>query len=161
MYIKHTIMKTTKLIFSFLLTYVLLCSSISYAQKSADEIKKLIETQNFVFKATEANPLRGGSRQLSLGYDLTITKGSVIAFLPFYGRARAATMNPADGGIKFTSTNFDYKSEAGKRGMRITIKPNDASGVQQLFLNIYDNGTATLDVMNTGRDNISFRGYIQ
>lgn len=137
-------------------------SSVLFAQqKTADEIKKLLESQNFVFKAEEANPARGGSKQLSAGYDLTITKSSIIAYLPFYGRAQTAPIDGADAGIKFSSYNYDYKTEPGKKSWDITINPTDVANVKRLYLRIFTNGTATLDVMNTTRDNISFSGYIQ
>lgn len=131
------------------------------AQKTGTEVMDLVKSQQFVFKAQEVNPLRGGTRQLSPGYDLTVSKNSVVAFLPYFGRAQAAVTNPSDGGIKFTSTNFSYKLDDGKKSWLITIQPNDASGVQRLMLTVFNNGTASLDIMSTGRDNISFSGYIQ
>jgi hypothetical protein len=130
-------------------------------QKSREEVRQLVESQNFVFKAETANPVRGGSRQLSSGYDLTVSKNSVIAYLPFFGRAQTIPIGTEEGGIKFTSSSFDYSPVSNKSSWQITIKTNDVTHVQQLFLTIYDNGTATLDVMNLHRDNISFRGYIQ
>jgi hypothetical protein len=152
-------MKTCKFALLFLLIN-LLGGSVLYAQqKTADEVKKMVESQNFVFKAETANPVRGGIKQLSPGYDLTITGSSVVSYLPFFGRAQTIPIDN-DGGIKFTSTNFEYKSVPGRKGWQITIKTKDVSHVQQLYLIIYDNGNATLDVMNIHRDNISFRGYI-
>lgn len=155
-------MKNIKIFFSFLMLTLFSSSSVLFAQqKTADEIRKLVQSQNFVFKAEEANPARGGSKQLSAGYDLTITKNSIISYLPFFGRAQTATLDPADAGIKFTSFRFDYKTETGKKSWQIIIRPNDVSNVHEMYLNVYKNGTATLDVMNTSRDNISFSGYIQ
>jgi len=154
-------MKTIKYSFILVLVTLLGVSSVSYAQqKTADEVKKMVESKSFVFKAETANPVSGGVRQLSPGYDLTITNSSVISYLPFFGRAETIPIGTEDGGIKFTSTGFDYKSASDSKSWQITIKPKDVSHVQQLFLTIYDNGNATLDVMNIHRDNISFRGYI-
>lgn len=131
------------------------------AQKTGTDIKTMIESKSFVFTAQTARPLRGGIQQLTGGYELTITPGSIIAYLPFYGRAQTLPIGSTDGGIKFTSTSFQYEPIAGKKGWSITIKPNDVSNVRQLFLTIYDNGSATLDVMNINRDDISFSGYIR
>ncbi|MBK6635952.1 MAG: DUF4251 domain-containing protein [Chitinophagaceae bacterium] len=48
-----------------------------------------------------------------------------------------------------------------RKGWLITIIIKDVSNVQQLYLTVYDNGKAGLDVMNIHRDDISFRGYIK
>jgi hypothetical protein len=96
--------------------YFLLCILVNLScslpvsnaqQKSAEEIKIIVESQNFVFNAEVANPARGGTRQLSAGYDLTITKSNVVAYLPFFGRAQTIPVDAAGGGIRFTSTDFD------------------------------------------------------
>jgi len=145
-----------------ILCMALLCGSSIYAQqKSADEIRQMIESRSFVFKAEVANPARGGSEQLSSGYDVTVTKNSVVSYLPFFGRAQTIPIGAAEGGIKFTSASFDYKTVYNGKVWNVTIKPSDVSHVQQLYLSVYDNGTAVLEVMNINRDNISFRGYIQ
>ncbi|MBK7559587.1 MAG: DUF4251 domain-containing protein [Chitinophagaceae bacterium] len=136
--------------------------SLSYAQqKTADEVKMIVESQNFVFNAEVANPARGGTRQLSAGYDLTVTKSKIVAYLPFFGRAQTLPVDAAGGGIRFTSTNFEYKVVPNRKGWLITITIKDVSNVQQLYLTVYDNGKAGLDVMNIHRDDISFRGYIK
>jgi hypothetical protein len=131
------------------------------AQKTADEIKTMVESKSFVFKAETARPMRGGNQQLSAGYDVTITPNSIKAYLPFYGRAQTIPIGSTDGGIKFNSTNFQYEALPKKQGWRVTIKTIDVSNVKQLYLTIYDNGNATLDVMNINRDDISFNGYIR
>jgi hypothetical protein len=150
--------------------YFLLCILVNLScslpvsnaqQKSAEEIKIIVESQNFVFNAEVANPARGGTRQLSAGYDLTITKSNVVAYLPFFGRAQTIPVDAAGGGIRFTSTDFDYKVVSTRKGWLVTITIKDVSSVQQLYLTVYNNGRAVLDVMNIHRDDISFRGFIK
>lgn len=121
----------------------------------------MVESKSFVFTAETARPMRGGNQQLSGGYDLTVNPGSIVAYLPYYGRAQTIPIDASDGGVKFSSTNFQYEAVAGKKGWKITIKTNDVSHVRQLYLTIYDNGKATLDVMNINRDDISYNGYIK
>jgi hypothetical protein len=136
-------------------------SVINAQEKKADEIKRIVESQNYVFVPQMANPQIGSSRQLTPDYDLTIAKDTVISFLPYFGRAYVAPVNPSEGGIKFTSTKFDYKPSNDGKSWKITIKPKDAPEVQQLYLDIFDNGNATLQVISTNRQNISFTGYIK
>jgi hypothetical protein len=124
-------------------------------------IKEWVESQNYVFQAQIAMPSGGRSRQLTTDYDLTVTQGSVISYLPYFGRAYSAPIDPSQGGIQFTSKDFVYTAAPGKKGgWDIVIKPKDASGVQQLSLNISDQGYANLQVISTNRQPISFSGIV-
>ncbi|QEC74471.1 DUF4251 domain-containing protein [Mucilaginibacter ginsenosidivorax] len=133
------------------------------------EVKQLIESQNFVFDANYVNPSRGAGRALtSSDYDLTITKDTIIAYLPYFGRAYVApSYGSTEGGIKFTNTHFTYALKAGKKdGWNITIKPTnknigDSRDVQSLYLTVSSDGYASLQVISTNRDAISFNGTIQ
>jgi hypothetical protein len=101
-------------------------------------------------------------RQLTSLYDITISKDSVLSYLPYFGRAYRAPYNPDEVGLKFTSTKFDYtKTPNKKEGWDILIKPKDNTEVQQLSFTIFDNGSASLQVLSANRDPISFQGYIR
>jgi hypothetical protein len=168
-------MKTLmKLLFVF--AVILGGLNIAHAQNSKKErkaakvaaIKKMIDDVNYVFVANIANPQRGGTRQLTSDYDLRVVKDSIIAFLPYFGRAYLAPSPDAtEGGIKFTSTNFNYSAKQSKNGSwDIYIKPKDNNisdwrDVQQLRLNISPDGYASLQVISSNRDPISFDGYIE
>ncbi|MDB5116804.1 MAG: hypothetical protein JWQ79_2296 [Mucilaginibacter sp.] len=136
------------------------------AAKSA-EIAKLINSRNYIFRADRATPLRGGNKQLTSEYDVTISKDKIVIYLPYYGRAYSAPMDATDGGIKLTSTHFDYKAEQGKKGdWSITIKPKEknlsgSKDVQLLRLSSSADGYASLQVTCLNRDAISFSGYIE
>ncbi|MFI5136803.1 MAG: DUF4251 domain-containing protein [Sphingobacteriales bacterium] len=133
----------------------------------AAAIKKMVDSVNFVFEANTAIPQTGGTRQLTSEYDLKVVKDTIIAFLPYFGRAYLAP-NPGEteGGIKFTSTNFIYQAKQKKNGSwDIFIKPKDNNisdwrDVQQLRLSISTDGYATLQVTSSNRDPISFYGTI-
>lgn len=104
-------------------------------------------------------PATGGARQLTSEYDLTVNSDSVIAYLPYFGRAYSATPGRTNDGINFTSTKFTYNITEGKKGgWMIEIKPKDAGDVQQLNLNLSKNGYGTLLVNNQNRQSISFTG---
>jgi hypothetical protein len=137
------------------------------AAKAAD-VKKMVDDVNFVFKANYANPQAGGSRALTSDYDLKVVKDSVIAYLPYFGRAYVAPPpGTTEGGIKFTSTNFKYDAKQGKKGgWQIVIKPKDHDitnwrDVQQLILNISTSGYASLQVLSSNRSPISFDGELE
>ena len=146
------------------------------AQTDSAKTRQLVEAQNFIFNARSAMPMSSndinrimsrlpgntGSNINLTGsnYDLQITKDSVVAYLPYYGRAFTATLNPDDAGTKFKSKNFKYTSVKKKRNWVITIDPKDVKDSQRMTLFISENGYATLTVNNTNRQSISYNGTI-
>lgn len=128
-------------------------------EKGAAEIQQMIDTKNFIFKAETANPQSGRTRQLTQEYDLTVSGDKIICFLPYYGRAYNAPVS-SEGGIKFTSIDFSFEIKNVKKGWEITMKPNDVTDVHQMYLTVFTNGRATLEVTSNNRQNISFNGHV-
>jgi hypothetical protein len=124
-----------------------------------DPVKNAIESKHYIFKARTVMPATGGTRQLTSQYDLTVNDDSVVAYLPYFGRAYSATPGKTNDGINFTSTDFTYNVSPGKKGgWMIEIKPKDAGDVQQLNLNLSSTGYGTLHVNSQNRQSISFTG---
>jgi len=140
------------------------CSVGAQAPKGdkKNAVKSMVDSKDYVFKADYVIPMRGTSRSLTSDYDLAVSKDTVKAYLPFFGRAYTAPMDPTQGGIKFTSTDFDYQTKEKKKGgWQVTIEPKDAADVRQLMLDISENGYASLRVTSNNREAISFNGYIK
>ncbi len=139
----------------------------SKKQDKAAKIKAMVEAQNYVFEANYVSPMRGTAKSLTYGYDLVVSKDTVKAYLPYFGRVTIAPADPSDGGVKFTSTHFDYKSTLNKKGsyeIVITPKENNMQGskdVRYLRLTIGSSGYATLQVTSNNRDPISYNGTIE
>lgn len=129
------------------------------AEKAA-AVKAMIGAQQYIFKPQTANPMRGRTIQLTTEYTVKVSKDTITADLPYFGRAFTAPMDPSKGGIQFSSTQFEYTLENARRGWQVTIKPKDVGDVQQFFFNIFSNGSATLQVTSTNRTPISFNGYV-
>lgn len=169
-------MKTIKNMLAF--AALLVISMQVNAQTDKETTIRVVNAQNFIFNATSAMPMAnmdvnnilskmpggngGGLIQLTGSqYQLTVAKDSVEAYLPYYGRAYTATMNPDDSGIKFKSKDFKYKATQKKKGSwLITINPKDTKDTQSMTLNVSENGYATLNVNSNNRQSISFNGYI-
>ena len=164
-------MKTlVKILFAFLIAVTAINPVSAQSQKAitqakkAAEIKELIESKNYVFLATYMYPNGGGSRYLTSPYDLTVKPDTVEAFLPYFGVAYsgAGYNSTEDNGIKFTSTKFDYTADLKKDGSyTIFIKPKDTRNAQQLTLQAYPNGSASLTVISINRQQIRFDGNIK
>jgi hypothetical protein len=137
------------------------CSTANQAQENSKDYKGMIETRNYVFHAQSVTPLGGRFRQLTSEYDLRVQNDSVVAFLPYFGRAFSAPIDPTRGGIQFTSTSFEYTETARKKGgWIIQIQPKDVQDIRQLTLSVSEGGNATLQVNSNSRQSISFNGYI-
>ncbi|MBV4357779.1 DUF4251 domain-containing protein [Pinibacter aurantiacus] len=152
--------------FSLLMIALLFHNNNLIAQKSKQEkkqaaIKALIDSQNYVFKAQSAMPMSGATRQLNYDYDLKVSKDTINSYLPYYGRAYTAPMDPTQGGIHFISKDFEYTVTPGKKqGWDIVIKPKDVQDVQMMSLSVSSDGYATLQVTSTSKQPISFNGII-
>ncbi|SFD90551.1 protein of unknown function [Chitinophaga sp. CF118] len=159
-------MKRLQKISTGLITLILLSSSGLHAQKKDDlkkeAIEQMVTSHNYVFKAQTVLPTGAvPNRQLTAEYDLQVSPDTIICYLPYFGRAYTAPMDPTKGGIKFTSTKFDYKETQRKKGgWDILIKPHDTQDASQLSLSISSTGYASLQVISNNRQPISFSGYI-
>lgn len=135
--------------------------SQSMSNYSDEEIIEAVKEREFVFVANRMIPNRGRSFYLNSYYDVVVSADTVVSFLPFFGRAYVAPIHPADGGIRFTTTDFTYTEKEGRNGSRdIDIRPRDENSVQSMFFSIFNNGTASLKVTSLNRTPISFDGYI-
>ncbi len=147
------------------IAFAFLAVSLCYGQTSdatTTDIKSLIESRRFEFVAESANPLRGRTIFLSQGYTFRVQPDTLVSFLPYYGRAYQANLDPSSAGIKFNSTDFEYVEKPRKNGRwEIQIQPKDISQSPQLFLSIHENGQASLRVISIDRQSISFQGYIR
>jgi hypothetical protein len=117
-----------------LVAIVLSSACVNAQEADKGQVKSFIESKEFTFKARTVLPMTGGSRPLSTEYDMRFLGDSIVSYLPYFGRAYTATLGSETGGIEFTSTKFDYKSKARKKGgWDLTIKPKDVKGVQEEF----------------------------
>ncbi len=162
-------LRVMKLSLIFLSTATILfsCSSSKHASSyksdlSATEIKNMIDSHNFIFVAESLNPLRGRFRTLTSRYDVAVSRDSLSADLPYFGRAYSLPVDPSQGGIKFTTTKFSYDVTQPKSNKwNVTVKPQDGGDAQQLNFAIFDNGSASLNVSSNSKDPISYNGHLE
>jgi hypothetical protein len=121
--------------------------------KKAAEVKKLVNSKDYVFEATHENPQKGEKPLKYHRYDVAFAKDTLIADLPGY----------ANGPVKFDCTKYAYSAVKGKNGAwDITVKPKtNMSDVKQLKLDVYPNGYASLKVVSRDHGPLSFDGYVK
>ena len=124
-------------------------------------IKNIIDTKTYTFVAQTAQPTSGRIRQLTSTYQLDVNRDTVTSDLPYFGRAYTAPIDPSQGGIHFTSTDFEYVTTPKKKGgWTILIKPKENTDARQLVLDVSASGFANLQVLSNNRQAISFAGYV-
>jgi hypothetical protein len=140
-------MRTLYIVTSFI-CLLAACSPKTASQgndQAASTSTELLESRNYVFKAITAIPARGRSIQLNSDYTLRVSKDTVRADLPFFGRAYTAPIGQSSGGFEFTSTQFDYKQNVRKNGAyEIEIIPRDHRDVQRMLLTVSTSGYGSL-----------------
>jgi hypothetical protein len=157
-------MRTLYIVTSFI-CLLAACSPNTASQgndQAASTSTELLESRNYVFKAITAIPARGRSIQLNSDYTLRVSKDTVRADLPFFGRAYTAPIGQSSGGFEFTSTQFDYKQNVRKNGAyEIEIIPRDHRDVQRMLLTVSTSGYGSLYINSQNRQAITFNGHIE
>ena len=153
------------------LVIIMLIAVVGFSCKTGNSLSKeevissmntKIESSNYTFSPQTALPVGGKSINLNYSYSLKVSKDTISAYLPYFGRAYSAPMSPDDSGIKFTSTNFDYTVSGKNKGMwNVTIRTKDTPRKFNLILRIGDTGYATLTVNENNRQPVSFYGKIE
>lgn len=147
------------------------------AQTDKAATQRIVEAKNFRFVASTAIPMNsieinsilskmpgGNGSVINLtgnDYDVRITPDSLIAYLPYYGRAFSAPIDRNENGFKFTSTKFTFKNEVRKKGgWQLTINPQDTKENVRMSLSISTNGYATLIINSNDKQSITYNGYL-
>lgn len=156
---------------AFIIICIFTFASFSLAQdakadkkkQQADKIKSVvIDSQHYVFLAQTALPTSGGSRNLSFGYDVTISKAKVISYLPYFGRAYSVDYGSTTSPLEFTSSDFSYMvTDRKKGGWDIILEFKDTKDVKKMQFSIFENGSASLMVTSNSRQPISFNGTVE
>lgn len=143
---------------------ILSCANTHHAKtdNAMDSIivRNMIESQSFVFIPRYVNAVGVRSRDLSYGYQISVSKDTVKSYLPFFGRGYVAPISPADVDFDFTSTKFTNTTRPARRGWNISIKPKDQKYLTELYFIIFDNASASLTVTSNDRSAVSYNGYI-
>ena len=143
-------------------TFIQCSSTKSTSGLEKGMVDEMINHHSFIFVAERMNPLRGRSRALTSSYDVRVTNDSLVSFLPYFGRAYSAPIDPTNVSTQFTSTNFTYQIKSEKNNQSsVTLIPKDAPGIQEYSFTIFDNGRASLSVSSTSKDQISYDGYLK
>ncbi|SHM84226.1 protein of unknown function [Chitinophaga jiangningensis] len=128
----------------------------------AAQVKGWVDAKQYVFVPQSAIPMGGRVVQLTGEFFLSVTKDSLVSYLPYYGRAYTAPMDPSKNSMDFKSKSFDYSTADRKKGgWDITIRPKDNRDVATINLSVSESGYGTLQVTSNSKQPISYNGYLR
>ena len=128
------------------------------------ELKNLIESQQYTFEATRANPGKGRQIDMTTRNNyLTIQQNNAIARMPYFGRAYSGGYGAASGGIEFDGPMLAYEIRFNDKKKRVNIsfraKSKNETYTCSLSLSSIENVTLTISSFN--RQSISYFGAIR
>ncbi|MBM6991944.1 MAG: DUF4251 domain-containing protein [Prevotella sp.] len=125
----------------------------------ADSLRNRTYTISFDY----VMPRRSGGHFLTSDYSVTVKGDSITSFLPYFGVAYRADWNnqyhsPLD--FKGLIMAYDY-AQRKKDSYRVMLKTKNGMDQMVYQLQVFANGKATLDVLPTDREPISFTGNLK
>jgi len=157
-------MKTQLMYSTFVLVlFLTACSSTKTTSETISAITRKVESKDITVTVHYANPLRMRQIVLTSEYDLRLKNDSAFAYLPYFGVAYSAPYGSSEGGIKFAEPMNDYAITPNKKsnGWDIHFKIRSKEDVYEIFMNIFNNGSALFSVTSQKRDMISFSGEVK
>ncbi len=134
------------------------------AEKKAEqreEVKRIVESKTFVFKANNANPMRGQTINLTSDYDVKITKDSIFSYLPFFGVAYSVNYGSTDSPMIFNKPFETCDFEETKNGTMIKVSVKNENDRLEFSFHISVTGSTSLNVSSLNRQSISYNGNIE
>ena len=125
----------------------------------AEAVRKAIEDRNFVIRTDRVFPSRGKSYALNSAAYLSVRDDVVRSQLPYIGRLYSYPLM-RDEGLHFFDTPLqDYRVQEGRKGISIvTFSTETREERYSIRIEIYPNGSATINIYPKNRQNIMFSG---
>jgi uncharacterized protein DUF4251 len=146
---------------------MILCFASAIIQTNAQDttkqtVKTIVDSKHFSFEPINMTTGRGSVKQLTPGYMFELNGDTLKTYLPYIGRAYTAPINPEDAGFDFTTTDFTYSVNEGKRNsMVVNVKTKRKVNNVEFSLVVYDNGNAYLRANASDRESVSYNGRIR
>ncbi|PWN66890.1 DUF4251 domain-containing protein [Chryseobacterium phosphatilyticum] len=152
-------------------------SCASQGSLDSKTVDALVNSQEFTFNAQRANPMNydvinvmnslpnsTASRMLDLNgeYTILISKNNLDVVLPYFGRVFNPTYgDTSSNSYRFTSKDYTINKSQNKKGTWVLkIKPNDVRNVDEINMEIYANGRASVSMRSNDRQPITYSGYV-
>ncbi len=160
--------KITQLVLMFLIitTPVMAQTSDRKARKEKKRVEKekeiaaLVESRNFVFRASRAIPT--GYKSVDLTTNANFVKfspGLIESWMPFFGRAYSVSYG-GDAGIKFEGKPQIFTVEKKMKNYEVEAKVQSNNDTYTINLSVSFEGSSFMIISSNNRTSISYNGEI-
>jgi hypothetical protein len=135
------------------------------AAQKATEVKNLVNSSRYTFKAEKAFTKKGENSQVDYGTGLDISKDTLIIYLPGAGKTADTSRNAEGPGI--TCVHFSYNMTPSTDGSYdVSIIPEekyakDVKDIKKVSLHISKQGYADLTMITATHGVLGYHGYIK
>lgn len=130
-------------------------------KEKAEMIDKAVCNRDIKISVRTAYPKRGRSVPLTTDFELRVKGDSVMSYLPYFGRAYNVPYGGGKG-LNFSGVTEDFKITQPKRDRKhVEFSVKNDEDTYKFHIDIFDNGSASINVMPQQREMISFNGEIE
>ena len=131
------------------------------AAEQATHVKAALAARNYKIGINRIYPMKGGSKSVSFGYSVEVRNDSLISYLPYIGRAYNVPYGGGKG-LNFDAPIQSYQESQLKNGKQhIEIGVTNEEDTYQYSIDIFDNGSSSIDVQSRQRERISYSGEME
>lgn len=125
------------------------------------QIKEIVASKNFIFKAESVNPINTGTKKLTSDFGIEVRNDTVFSYMPYYGNSYSRDYTSfKNSPMGFIQPVESYKHVKRKSGYVIDIKVKNQHDVIELTFHISKTGIASVSASSINRQNITYMGEI-
>ncbi len=160
-------MKSKILILLVVISIAVLFSGCASSEEKAAQMAELsanvtnaLNNRDYKIAIDRMYPMRGSSRHVSFGYSVEVRNDTLISYLPYFGRAYNVPYGGGKG-LNFTAPIGDYQEFMKRNGQRhIEIDVTNDEDTYFYTIEVFDNGSSSIDVQARQRERISYSGNL-
>ena len=131
------------------------------AAEQVANVKAALTARNYRIAVSRMYPRSGASKNVSYSYSVTVRNDSLFSYLPYFGRAYDVPYGGGKG-LNFDAPIESYKESQLKNGQRhIEIGLKNDEDTYLYTINVFDNGSSSIDVQSRRRESISYSGEME
>ena len=138
-------------------------SGLSKAEKKqlqAEKVRQALLDRHYTINVTSAHPSKFAPVNLTSPYSLEVIGDSVVSYLPYFGRAYSIPYGGGKG-LNFTGKVIGYETVRTKKEYNIKMGVDNEEEQFVYYIDVFDNGRATILVTTTNRTDILFYGEME
>lgn len=146
---------------------VILWSNCATSEEKAAQMAELsanvtnaLNNRDYKIAIDRMYPMRGSSRHVSFGYSVEVRIDTLISYLPYFGRAYNVPYGGGKG-LNFSAPIGSYQEFMKRNGQRhIEIGVANDEDTYFYTIEVFDNGSSSVDVRARQRERISYSGNL-